>query len=194
MLARLVPDEPEVHGLLALLELTAARFPARVRADGEPVLLEDQDRRRWDRAAIRRGRAALARGRAGRAAASAPTGCRPPSPSATRSPRPSRRRTGSGSSCSTRPSARLAPSPVVELNRAVAVSMAQGPAAALPIVDALVAAGSSQARTCCPSVRGELLTRLGRTDEARPELELAVRLCGNERERGVLQRKLAALR
>ena len=88
---------------------------------------------------------------------------------------------------------RLAPSPVVDLNRAVAVSMAEGPAAALPIVDELVAAEALSNSHLLPSVRGELLTRLGRTDEARTELELAVRLCGNERERAVLERKLADL-
>ena len=105
ILARLVPDEPEVHGLLALLELTAARFPARTGPDGEPVLLADQDRRRWDRAAIRRGRAALAQaGRVGRGLGRLRR-CRRRSPSATRSRRPSRRPTGSGSSCSTRRSA-----------------------------------------------------------------------------------------
>jgi predicted RNA polymerase sigma factor len=88
---------------------------------------------------------------------------------------------------------RLTPSPVVELNRAVAISVAQGPAAALPVVDDLVAAGSLSGSHLLPSVRGELLSRLGRTDQARREIELAVRLCGNERERDLLQRKLAAL-
>jgi predicted RNA polymerase sigma factor len=88
---------------------------------------------------------------------------------------------------------RLAPSPVVELNRAVAISVAQGPAAALPVVDDLVAAGSLSGSHLLPSVRGELLSRLGRTDQARREIELAVRLCGNERERDLLRRKLAAL-
>jgi predicted RNA polymerase sigma factor len=88
---------------------------------------------------------------------------------------------------------RLAPSPVVDLNRAVAISAAQGPAAALPVVDGLVAGGSLSGSHLLPSVRGELLSRLGQTDEARREFELAVRLCGNERERGLLQRKLVAL-
>ena len=89
---------------------------------------------------------------------------------------------------------RLAPSPVVDLNRAVAVSMAQGPAAALPIVDELAAAEALSNSHLLPTVRGELLSRLGRTDEARSELEPAVRLCGNERERAVPERKLADLR
>ncbi|MBC2641195.1 MULTISPECIES: RNA polymerase sigma factor [unclassified Rhodococcus (in: high G+C Gram-positive bacteria)] len=192
VLSRLMPDEPEVHGLLALLELTAARFPARTGPDGEPVLLEDQDRRRWDQAAIRRGRAALARaeevgrglGAYGLQAAIAECHAVAPSVDATDWGRIVLVYEALG---------RLAPSPVVDLNRAVAVSMAQGPAAALPIVDELVVAGELANSHLLPSVRGELLIRLGRTDEARTELEAAVRLCGNERERTVLERKLAGL-
>ncbi|WP_067462223.1 RNA polymerase sigma factor [Actinomadura macra] len=192
VLSRLVPDEPEAHGLLALMELTAARFPARVGPDGEPVLLERQDRRRWDRAAIRRGRAALARaeqvgrglGAYGLQAAIAECHAVAPSVDATDWERVVLIYEALG---------RLAPSPVVDLNRAVAVSMARGPAAALPIVDELVAARTLSRSHLLPSVRGELLTRLGRTDEARTELAAAVRLCGNERERTVLERKLAAL-
>jgi RNA polymerase sigma factor (sigma-70 family) len=192
VLTRLVPDEPEAHGLLALLELTAARFPARTGPDGEAVLLEHQDRRRWDRAAIRRGRAALARaGQVGRGlgtyglqAAIAECHAVAPSVDATNWERVVLLYEALG---------RLAPSPVIDLNRAVAVSMAQGPAAALPIVDELVATGTLANSHLVPNVRGELLTRLGRTDEARTELELALRLCGNERERAVLERKLADL-
>jgi predicted RNA polymerase sigma factor len=181
-----------VHGLLALLELTAARFPARVGADGEPVLLEQQDRRRWDRAAIRRGRAALAQaGRVGRGlgaygvqAAIAECHAVTPSVDETDWERIVLLYEALG---------RLAPSPIVELNRAVAISVAQGPASALPIVDGLVAAGTLSGSHLLPSVRGELLGRLGRVDEARREFELAARLCGNERERALLQRKLTAL-
>ncbi|MER7358164.1 RNA polymerase sigma factor [Nonomuraea dietziae] len=192
ILARLVPDESEVHGLLALLELTAARFPARLDDDGEPVLLEDQDRRRWDRAAIRRGRAALVQaGRVGRGlgvygvqAAIAECHAVAPSVEETDWERIVLLYEALG---------RLAPSPVVELNRAVALSMAQGPAAALPLVDDLVAAGGLSGSHLLPSVRGELLRRLGKVDDARREIELAVRLCANERERGLLRRKLAAL-
>ncbi|RJL32916.1 sigma-70 family RNA polymerase sigma factor [Bailinhaonella thermotolerans] len=192
VLSRLMPGEPEVHGLLALLELTAARFPARTGPDGEPVLLEDQDRRRWDRAGIRRGRAALARAEAagrglgayGLQAAIAECHAVAPSVAATDWERVVLLYEALG---------RLAPSPVVELNRAVAVSMAQGPAAALPIVDGLVAAGALADSHLLPSVRGELLTRLGRPAEARPELARAVRLCANERERALLERKLHAL-
>lgn len=192
VLTRLVPEEPEVHGLLALLELTAARFPARSGPQGEPVLLEDQDRRRWDRAAIRRGRAALLQaGRIGRGlgpygvqAAIAECHAVAPSVDETDWERIVVLYEALGL---------LAPSPVVELNRAVAVSVAQGPAAALLLVDGLVAAGALSTSHLLPSVRGELLTRLGRADEARREYELAARLCGNERERELLQRKLAAL-
>ncbi|WDZ88317.1 RNA polymerase sigma factor [Nocardiopsis sp. HUAS JQ3] len=192
VLARLVPDQPEVHGLLALLELTAARFPARTGADGRPVLLEHQDRRRWDRAAIRRGRAALARagstgrglGAYGLQAAIAERHALSPSVRETDWERIVLLYEALG---------RLAPSPVVDLNRAVAVSMARGPAAALRIVDELAAAGALADSHLLPSVRGELLVRLGRTAEARTELELAVRRCGNEREREVLEGKLADL-
>jgi RNA polymerase sigma factor (sigma-70 family) len=193
ILARLVPDEAEVHGLLALLELTSARFPARLGGDGRPVLLEHQDRRRWNRAAIRRGRAALTvAGRSGRGlgayglqAAIAECHAVAPSVDETDWERIVLLYEALG---------RLAPSPIVQLNRAVAISMAQGPASALPLVDDLVAAHSLAGSHLLPSVRGELLTRLGRVDEARREFESAARLCRNESERGLLERKLAALR
>ncbi|MFI9011182.1 RNA polymerase sigma factor [Actinosynnema sp. NPDC053489] len=192
VLARLVPDQPEAHGLLALLELTAARFPARTRPDGEPVLLEHQDRRRWDHAAIRRGRAALARaeqagrglGAYGLQAAIAECHAVAPSVEETNWERIVLLYEALG---------RLAPSPVVDLNRAVAVSMARGPAAALPIVDGLAGSDLLANSHLLPSVRGELLVRLGRADQARVELERAVLLCGNERERSVLERKIADL-
>jgi RNA polymerase sigma factor (sigma-70 family) len=192
MLAALLPDEPEVYGLLALCELTAARFPARTGPDGEAVLLTDQDRSRWDRSAIRRGRAALERATAlGRGLGpyglqAAIAGCH-----------------ASASSVSDtdweqveilyEALGRVAPSPVVELNRAVAVAMADGPERALSIVDELVASDRLSGSHLVPSVRGELLARLGRTAEARAELELAARLCRNDRERAVLLRKAAAL-
>jgi RNA polymerase sigma factor (sigma-70 family) len=191
VLSRLMP-EPEAFGLLALLELTAARFPARTGPDGHPVLLEHQDRRRWDQSAIRRGRAALARAAAagrglgayGLQAAIAECHAVAGSVEATDWERIVALYGALG---------RLAPSPVVELNRAVAVSMARGPAAALPIVEDLVAAKALATSHLLPAVRGELLTRLGRTDQARAELRRAVGLCGNQREREVLERKLAAL-
>jgi predicted RNA polymerase sigma factor len=174
------------------VELTAARFPARTGPDGEPVLLEQQDRRRWDRAAIRRGRAALDRaervgrglGAYGLQAAIAECHATAPSVKETNWERVVLLYDALG---------RLAPSPVVDLNRAVAISMAEGPVAALSIVDDLVATDALSGSHLLPSVRGELLTRLGRHEEARAELGLAVRLCGNARERGLLERKRDAL-
>ncbi|GGV39015.1 RNA polymerase sigma factor [Actinomadura cremea] len=192
VMARLMPGEPEVHGLLALLELTAARFPARVGPDGEPVLLERQDRGLWDRAAIGRGRAALARAeRAGRGLGAyglqaAIAECHAVAASVEET-------NWEQIVVLYEALGRLAPSPVVELNRAVAVSMARGPGAAFPVVDGLVAAGALSGSHLLPSVRGELLRRLGRVAEARAELEAAVGLCGNERERVVLVRKLGEL-
>jgi predicted RNA polymerase sigma factor len=192
ILARLMPDEPEVLGLLALLELTAARFPARTGPGGEPVLLEQQDRGRWDRAAIRRGRAALARAeRVGRGLGAyglqaAIAECHATAPSV-------------GETDWERivllydALDRLAPSPVVALNRAVAISMAEGPAAALRVVDDLAAAGALAGSHLLPSVRGELLGRLGRVEEARAELTRAAELTDNARERDLLRRKRDAL-
>jgi predicted RNA polymerase sigma factor len=192
VLVRLVPDEPEAHGLLALLELTAARFPARTDPDGEPVLLADQDRRRWDLAAIRRGRAALAQaGRVGRGlgayglqAAIAECHAVAPSVEDTDWERIVVLYEALG---------RLAPSPVVELNRAVALSMWRGPAPALAVADELVAGGQLADTHLLPSVRGELLLRLGRAPEARTELERAAHLCGNARERAVIEHTLSDL-
>jgi RNA polymerase sigma factor (sigma-70 family) len=189
-LAALQPDEPEVHGLLALCELTAARFPARTGPDGSPVLLEDQDRRLWDLSAVRRGLAALAKastrglGPYGLQAAIAAAHASAPSVEATDWDRIVLLYEALG---------RVAPSPVVELNRAVAVAMASGPAQALAIVDELIASDRLPGSHLVPTVRGELLARLGRLPEARAELELAARLCTNQRERSVLLRKAAAL-
>ncbi|MFD8749542.1 RNA polymerase sigma factor [Kitasatospora sp. NPDC059577] len=191
-LAALLPAEPEVHGQLALFELTAARFPARTGPDGEPVLLEDQDRRRWDRSATRRGLAALGRaatlgrglGPYGLQAAIAACHATAPSVRETDWDRVVLLYEALG---------RVAPSPVVDLNRAVAVAMADGPGEALTVVDDLAASGRLSGSHLLPTVRGELLTRLGRTAEARAELELAARLCRNTRERSVLLRKAAAL-
>ena len=193
-LAAVAPDEPEVHGLLALCELTAARFLARTGPDGSPVLLEDQDRRLWDVSAIHRGLAALAKasvrglGPYGLQAAIAAVHASAPSVEATDWDRIVVLYEALG---------RVAPSPVVELNRAVAVAMAtgpgSGPARALAMVDELVAADRLPGSHLVPTVRGELLARLGRRPEARAELELAARLCTNERERSVLLGKAAAL-
>lgn len=192
VLTRLMPDQPEAYGLLALLELTAARFPARTGPDGEPVLLEDQDRNRWDRPAIQRGRAALAKaiesgrglGAYGLQAAIAECHAVARSVEATDWPRIVMLYAALG---------RLTRSPIVDLNRAVAVSMADGPGAALPLVDRLADDKALAGSHLLPTVRGELYRRLGRTAEARTELERAIELCGNERERSVLAGKLAEL-
>jgi RNA polymerase sigma factor (sigma-70 family) len=192
VLQGLLPREPEVHGLVALMEFQASRFAARERPDGVPILLADQDRARWDRGQILRGRAALARadalgrGRSAYALQAAIAECH-----------------AVAASVETTDwkrivllyeiLGRVAPSPIVELNRAVAVSMATGPATALELVDRLVAAEALRGSHLLPSVRGELLARLGRTEEARSELSTAARLAGNERERAVLLAKIEAL-
>lgn len=188
VLAALVPDEHEVHGLVALLELQASRFAARVDAKGEPIMLADQDRSRWDHGQIRRGRAALARADAagrGRGTYGLQAGI-------------AECHAIAGSTDETdwdqivalyEALGRLAPSPVVELNRAVAVAMASGPAAGLEVVDDLVAKGALSGYGLLPSVRGELLARLGRHDEARVEFLAAAELTRNERERAVLIEK-----
>jgi RNA polymerase sigma factor (sigma-70 family) len=185
VLAGLEPDEPEVHGLVALMEIQASRQAARTGPAGEPVLLADQDRRRWDRLLIRRGLAALQRAES--------TG----------------RRVGpyylqaAIAACHARAErvedtdwvriaalyealARVAGSPVVELNRAVAVGMAFGPEVGLQSVDALVADGSLHRYHLLPSVRGDLLAKLERWDEARAEFERAAAMTHNARERDLL--------
>lgn len=193
LVARLVPDEAEAHGLLALLELTAARFPARLDpTTGEPVLLEDQDRSLWDAAAIRRGRAALATaqqvgrglGPYGVQAAIAEAHAVAPSVAATRWDR---------IVALYEALERVAPSPVVALNRAVALSMAEGPAIGLAAAEALADDPRLARSHLLPSVRGELLSRLGRIDEARTELALALERCDNAAEQRLLRRKLSAL-
>ncbi|TCJ00649.1 RNA polymerase sigma factor [Aeromicrobium sp. IC_218] len=192
VLAGLVPREPEAHALVALMELQASRFAARVAPDGSPVLLADQDRARWDRAAITRGRASLARadalgrGRGSYALQAAIAQCHAVAPSV------------EGTNWDEivvlyEALGRLAPNPVVELNRAVAVSMASGPEAGLAVVDALADAPGLRGSHLLPSVRGELLARLGRVEEARSELVTAAALAGNERQRAVLEAKAAGL-
>jgi predicted RNA polymerase sigma factor len=184
-----MPDEPEALGLLALMLLHDARRAARVDDAGVLVPLDQQDRARWNHDLITEGIALLHRvqGRPGpyrvQAAIAA---CHATAASV-------RETDWERIVLLYEALGRLAPSPVVELNRAVAISVAQGPAAALPVVDDLVAAGSLSGSHLLPSVRGELLSRLGRTEEARREIESAIRLCGNARERGLLQLKLAAL-
>ena len=191
ILAELVPREPEVHGLVALMEIQASRLRARSGPSGEPVLLLDQDRARWDHVLVGRGLAALARAeRLGGAlgpyalqAAIAACHARARTPAETDWERIAALYDAL---------AQLAPSPVVELNRAVAVAMAFGPAAGLEIVDALQAEPSLAAYHLLPSVRGELLARLGRRDEARAELERAAALTRNARERDLLLARAAA--
>ncbi|WP_102194303.1 RNA polymerase sigma factor [Microbacterium aurantiacum] len=190
VLAALMPRERDVHSLLALMELTAARFAARVDAQGNPVLLGDQDRRRWDRGRISRGRAALARADAlgrgrgpyGLQAAIAECHAVAASVDETDWERIVVLYEALG---------RIAPSPVVELNRAAAVAMATGPASALRILDRLAESGALRGYHLLPATRGELLLRLGRTEEARSEFAVAAGLAGNERERALLQAKAA---
>ena len=185
VLAGLMPDEPEVHGLVALMEIQASRLHARSGPDGEPVLLMEQDRSRWDRLLIGRGLDALEQvrrlgGESGfyaLQAAIAACHARAVVPEDT----DWARIVGLYDAL-----ARLTGSPVVELNRAVAVSMAQGPAAALPLVDALLDEPKLASYHLLPSVRGDLLFRLGRLEEARAEFERAATMTGNARERGLL--------
>ncbi|MFD6918132.1 RNA polymerase sigma factor [Streptomyces virginiae] len=187
VLAALMPEEPEAHGLAALLEFQASRIATRTGPDGEPVLLADQNRSRWNRMLIHRGARAL--GRAGNGPYSvqaAIAGCHAAAVRYEDTDWP-------------RIAAlygrlvRLIPSPVVELNRAVAVSMAEGPAAALPLVDALAREPALRAYHLLPSVRGDLLERLGRSEEARAEFERAASLTRNARERTLLLGRAARL-
>jgi RNA polymerase sigma-70 factor (ECF subfamily) len=191
ILAELVPKEPEVHGLVALMEIQASRSRARVGPAGEPVLLLEQDRPRWDHVLIRRGLAALERAeRLGGALG-------PYALQAAIAACHARARTAAETDWARITAlydalARLAPSPVVELNRAVAVAMAFGPAAGLELVDALHTEPSLEAYHLLPSVRGDLLTKLGRFDEARAEFERAASLTRNSRERTLLLERAAA--
>ncbi|ACG74800.1 putative RNA polymerase, sigma-24 subunit, ECF subfamily [Anaeromyxobacter sp. K] len=191
MLQALVPDAAEVHGLAALMELQASRAAARVGPSGEPVLLLDQDRSRWDRLLIQRGLAALERvERLGGAlgpyalqAAIAACHARARTAAETDWPRIAALYDAL---------AELTPSPVIELNRAVAVAMAFGPAAGLELVDAIADEPSLRRYHLLPSVRGELLYRLGRHEEARAELERAAGMTRNARERALLLGRAAA--
>jgi predicted RNA polymerase sigma factor len=191
ILAELTPGEPEVHGLVALMELQASRLRARTGADGEPVLLADQDRARWDRVLIGRGLAALERAeRTGGAlgpytlqAAIAACHARAVSVEDTDWAR---------IAALYEALAALTPSPVIELNRAVAVSRAYGPAAGLELADALAGEPVLRGYHLLPVVRGDLLEQLGRREEARAEFERAAGMTRNERERAVLLARAAA--
>jgi RNA polymerase sigma factor (sigma-70 family) len=185
ILAELAPDEPEVHGLVALMEIQASRARARVGPSGEPVLLLDQDRTRWDHLLVHRGLTALARAEAlggtlgPYALQAAIAACH------------ARARTAAETDWLRIAAlydalAQLTPSPIVDLNRAVAVGMAFGPAAGLELVDALVAEPSLRAYHLLPAVRGDLLAKLGRLAEARTEFERAAALTRNARERELL--------
>jgi RNA polymerase sigma factor (sigma-70 family) len=191
VLAGLAPDEPEVHGLVALMEIQASRSSARVGPAGEPVLLLDQNRAQWDQLLIRRGLNALDL---------AESLASPPGPYVLQA---------AIVACHARARsadetdwiriatlyealAAIEPSPVVELNRAVAVGMAHGPAAGLELVDALTAEGSLARYHLLPSVRGDLLSRLGRLDEARRSFELAASITQNDSERTLLLNRAAA--
>ena len=192
VLAGLMPGEPEVHGLVALMELQASRTRARTATDGTPVLLLDQDRGRWDQLLVRRGLAGLERAEALSGGMPGPYTLQ-----AAIAACHARARTA-GQTDWGRIAALYAvllavqPSPVVELNRAVAVSMAHGPAPALEIVDALAATGTLGRYHLLPAVRADLLVRLGRRAEARVELEHAATLTRNERERTLLLQRAAA--
>ena len=190
ILAELAPEDPEVHGLVALMEIQASRLKARVGPAGEPILLLDQDRGRWDQLLIRRGLAALER-------AAAPAGALGPfSLQAAIAACHARARTAEETDW-TRITAlydaltQLTQSPVVELNRAVAYSMAFGPAAGLEIVDPLTSEPALAGYHLLPSVRGDFLAKLGRWGEARAEFERAASLTRNARERTLLLERAA---
>jgi RNA polymerase sigma factor (sigma-70 family) len=190
VLAELMPNEPEVHGLVALMEIQASRLRTRVGPSGDPVLLLNQDRARWDHLLIRRGLAALERaeqlgatlGPYAMQAAIAACHARARTPEATDWERIAALYDAL---------AQVAPSPVVELNRAVAVAMAFGPAAGLELVDRLGSEPSLQNYHLLPTVRGDLLQKLGRSQEARTEFERAATLTQNERERRLLRQRAA---
>jgi predicted RNA polymerase sigma factor len=191
ILAGCMPQEAEVQGLLALMEIQASRLRTRVGPGGEPILLLDQDRRRWDRLLIQRGLAALMRaealggadGRFALQAAIAACHARAAMAADTDWARIAALYARLGE---------RAPSPIVELNRAVAVAMAEGPAAGLAVADALRSEPALRDYHLLPSVRGDLLAKLGRPDEARAEFERAAALTRNERERALLLARAAA--
>ena len=192
ILAGLTQAEPEVHGLVALMEIQASRLKARTGPDGEPILLADQNRGQWDRLLIRRGLAALDRAEALAPqrgpyvlqAAIAACHARAPAADATDWPKIAALYLAL---------AQLTPSPVIELNRAVALAMAFGPQAGLDLVDQLLDEPALKSYHLLPGVRGDLLARLGRVEEARAELERAAALTRNERERLMLLSRATAI-
>ncbi len=189
ILAGLAHDEPEVHGLVALMEIQASRMRARVAPDGEPVLLLDQDRARWDQLLVRRGLAALTRAQTLLEATDGALG--PYTLQAAIAACHAQARTAGDTDWERIAAlydalAQLMPSPVVELNRAVAVGMAFGPAAGLELVDSLIAEPQLKQYHLLPSVRGDLLFKLGRQEEARAEFNRAAAMTNNARERKLL--------
>jgi predicted RNA polymerase sigma factor len=195
ILAGLLPQEPEVHGLVALMEIQASRLRARVGPDGEPILLLDQDRGRWDQLLIRRGLAALEQALALAQSLGGHPG--PYTLQAAIAGCHARARAAADTDWARIAAlyealARLTPSPIVELNRAVALGMASGPAAGLELVEALAAEPSLRDYHLLPSIRGDLLAKLGRTGEARAEFQRAAGLTQNARERKLLLDRAAA--
>ena len=189
ILAELMPHEPEVHGLIALMEIQASRLQARVGPTGEPILLLDQNRGRWNYLFINRGLAALA------SAEQLGDGLGPYTLQAAIAACHARARTAEETDWQQIAAlydalAQLTPSPIVELNRAVAVAMAYGPATGLALVDQLSGEPSLANYHLLPSVRGDLLAKLGRFEEARHELERAISLTQNERERFLLRKRI----
>jgi RNA polymerase sigma factor (sigma-70 family) len=193
ILAGLVPNEAEVHGLVALMEIQTSRLGARTGPSGEPILLLDQDRGRWDQLLIRRGLAALERAE-GLGRARGPYTLQAAIAACHARAHTSEETDWARIAALYAELARLTPSPVVELNRAVAVAMAFGPAAGLELVDALSSEPLLKGYHLLPSVRGDLLVKLGRLDEARAEFERAASLTRNARERTLLLERAASSR
>ncbi|MGH8309718.1 MAG: RNA polymerase sigma factor, partial [Steroidobacteraceae bacterium] len=190
ILAELAPQEPEVHGLVALMEIQASRSHARIGPSGEPILLLDQDRARWDQLLIRRGLAALARAEE-LAGAGGPYALQAAIAACHARAHTAAETDWARIAVLYYALAQRAPSPVVELNRAVAVSMAFGPEAGLQIVDTLASEPALASYHLLPTVRGDLLAKLGRFDEARAEFERAASLTRNARERALLLERAA---
>jgi predicted RNA polymerase sigma factor len=207
-LAELAPNEPEVHGMVALMEIQASRSRARIGPSGEPILLNDQNRAHWDQLLIRRGLAALERAEKLRAEklGARTRRAEPETPNVAQAPYALQAAIAACHARARTPEetawpriamlydslAQLAPSPVVELNRAVAVAMAFGPAEGLKLVDALISARSLENYHLLPSVRGDFLFKLNRLAEARTEFERAASLTRNARERELLLERAAA--
>ncbi len=191
ILAELTPQEPEVHGLVALMEIQASRLRARTGPAGEPILLLEQDRARWDQLLIRRGLAALTRAEA-LGSSLGPYALQAAIAACHARARVAEETDWAGIASLYERLAQLTPSPVVELNRAVAVGMAYGPAAGLELADKLVADPVLEGYHLLPAVRGDLLAKLGRNEEARGEFERAASLTRNARERELLLQRAAS--